>query len=164
MNSRFTVRIFSIPVLIIFSAGSGFLYEAQAADYAALTVIVNDPNNVALSGARVFLQPPAAAVPARCDTDYTGQCRFDNLVPGKYDLRVEKENYYLAKQQVDVRNTLTLEISLARQQEVREVVNVVESPPAIDPGQVALREKVSGVDIINIPYSTTRDYRNALNF
>jgi hypothetical protein len=50
------------------------------------------------------------------------------------------------------------------QQEVREVVNVVESPPAIDPAQIAAQQTLSGLDVLNIPYPATHDYRNVLNF
>jgi outer membrane receptor protein involved in Fe transport len=44
------------------------------------------------------------------------------------------------------------------------VVNVSESPSAIDPAQVSSKEQVSGIDIIDIPYPATHDYRNVLNF
>src|SRR5205814_7098820 len=57
-----------------------------------------------------------------------------------------------------------LEITLTHQHEVRETVNVVESAPAIDPSQVSSQEQLSGIDITNIPYPNTRDYRYALNF
>src|SRR5262249_14937702 len=40
----------------------------------------------------------------------------------------------------------------------------VESPPAIDPAHTEQREQLSGIDVLNIPYPTTRDYRNVLNF
>ena len=58
----------------------------------------------------------------------------------------------------------TIEVSISHQQEVREVVDVHESPPAIDPAQVAAQETISGLDVINIVYPGTHDYRNALNF
>src|SRR5262249_40699045 len=48
--------------------------------------------------------------------------------------------------------------------EVHEVVNVIESPPGIDPLQTASIEQITGLDILNIPYPSTHDYRNVLNF
>ena len=54
-------------------------------------------------------------------------------------------------------------MSLSHQQEV-EVVDVVESPPAIDPAQIAAQQTLSGLDVLNIPYPATHDYRNVLNF
>ena len=41
---------------------------------------------------------------------------------------------------------------------------MVESPPAIDPQQVASTEQLTGLDVLNIPYPATHDYRNVLNF
>jgi hypothetical protein len=57
-----------------------------------------------------------------------------------------------------------IDVTLSHQQEVREVVDVVESPPAIDPAQIAAQETLSGFDVLNIPYPATHDYRNVLNF
>jgi hypothetical protein len=55
-------------------------------------------------------------------------------------------------------------VSISHQQEVREIMDVHESPPAIDPAQVSAQETISGLDIINIVYSGTHDFRNVLNF
>ncbi len=41
---------------------------------------------------------------------------------------------------------------------------MVESPPAIDPAQIAAQQTLSGLDVLNIPYPATHDYRNVLNF
>lgn len=40
----------------------------------------------------------------------------------------------------------------------------MESVPAIDPAQVSSQEKLSGIDILDLPYPNTRDYRYALNY
>ncbi|MDQ3756159.1 MAG: TonB-dependent receptor [Acidobacteriota bacterium] len=45
-----------------------------------------------------------------------------------------------------------------------EVVNVYESPPAIDPAKTAASETLDGQEIVNLPYPTPRDVRNALPF
>jgi hypothetical protein len=130
-----------------------------------LTITVTDENAVAVPSARVLLQTSPQAEPLLCETDFAGRCPFAGLSPGTYQVRVEKEGFYaLVMPAVQVVANANLEVSLAHQQEVREVVNVVESPPAIDPAQVSSQEKLSGLDVINIPYPGTRDYRNALNF
>ena len=59
---------------------------------------------------------------------------------------------------------MNIDVTLSHQQEVREVVDVVESPPAIDPAQIAAQQTLSGLDVLNIPYPATHDYRNVLNF
>jgi hypothetical protein len=77
---------------------------------------------------------------------------------------VEKQGFYAALKRVQLEQTFDLDVTLSHQGEVREVVNVVESPPAIGPEQTASQEQLTGVDIIDIPYPVTRDYRNVLNY
>jgi len=55
-------------------------------------------------------------------------------------------------------------VTLTHQQEAREVVNVAESKPAIDPAQVSTKEELTATEIIDIPYPGSHDYRNALTF
>ena len=130
-----------------------------------LTVTVTDENGVAVSSARVMLQGPPPALPLRCGTDFAGRCEFTALLAGSYEIHVEKEGYYAAVQQgVEVGTTATVDVTLSRQHEVRQVVNVVESAPAINPAQISSKEELSGTEIVDIPYPATHDYRNALNF
>jgi Carboxypeptidase regulatory-like domain len=138
---------------------------AAAQSPQAPTIAVIDENGVAVSSARVFLQSSAALPALRCQTDFTGRCRFPSLPAGSYQLRVEKEGYYqLVNDGVQISPASEIEVTIHHQQEVRQVVNVRESPLAIDPAQVPAQETLTGLDVINIVYPTTHDYRNALNF
>jgi len=130
-----------------------------------LAVTVTDENGVAVMSARVQLQAPPPAVPLRCETDFAGHCEFTNLSSETYELRVEKTGYYaLVRPDVQVGVTANVDVTLSHQQEVREVVNVVESSLAIDPAQISTKEELTGAEIVDIPYPATHDYRNALNF
>ncbi|MFZ0758499.1 MAG: carboxypeptidase regulatory-like domain-containing protein, partial [Candidatus Sulfotelmatobacter sp.] len=130
-----------------------------------LAVTVTDENGVAVGSARVQLQGTPPAIPLRCETDFAGHCQFTNLSSGAYELRVEKSGYYaLVQPEVQVGVTATVDVTLSPQQEAREVVNVVESTPAIDAAQIAGNEHLTGAEIVDIPYPATHDYRNALNF
>ena len=130
-----------------------------------ILVTVADENDVAVPSALVFLQASPQAVALRCVTDFAGHCEFDNLSAATYQLRVEKQGFYsVTLPAIQIGAAPNIDVTLPHQQEVREVVDVVESPPAIDPAQVSDQEQLTGVDIINLPYRTTRDYRNALNF
>jgi len=135
---------------------------AQSAPVPTITVV--DENGVAVPDARVFLQsPPQPAL--RCQTDFTGRCQFPSLPSGQYQLRVEKEGFYaLVESNVQLTQSSTLEVAISHQQEVREVVDVHESPPAIDPAQVTAQETLSGLDVIDMVFPVTHDYRDALNF
>jgi len=130
---------------------------------AAPTVIVSDENGVAVPSARVSLK--SASVSVSCQTDFNGRCQFSALPAGEYELHIEREGFYaLTRPDVQILSGVKLEVSITHQQEVREVVNVQESPPAIDPEQVSAKETISGLDVINIVYPDTHDYRNVLNF
>src|SRR6266567_5641952 len=138
--------------------------SAAAQSGPASTITVTDENGVAVPSARVSLQ--ASPLPAvRCQTDFTGRCQFPALPAGEYQLRVEKEGFYaLVQSSVNIAPSSSVDVSISHQQEVREIVDVHESPPAIDPAQIAAQETISGLDVINIVYPGTHDYRNALNY
>ncbi len=140
------------------------LATAAAQSASVPTISVTDENGVAVASARVFLQsPPLPAV--RCQTDFSGRCQFPALPPGQYQLRVEKEGFYaLLEPGVQITPSSAIEVSISHQQEVHEIVDVHESPPAIDPAQITAQETISGLDVLNIVYPVTHDYRNALNF
>jgi TonB-dependent receptor-like protein len=127
----------------------------------AFTVVVLDENGVAVPAARVDLDSASASM--HCETDITGRCHFPNLPAGEWQLRAQKEGFYEATIP-RAQTSGTLEVALHHQQEVRESINVVESVPAIDPEQISSQEQLSGIDILNIPYPNTRDYRYALEY
>jgi len=128
------------------------------------TIFVVDENGVAVPAARVSLAiPPAAA--NHCQTDHNGRCQFAGLPAGQYHVRVEKEGFYAAEQAaLEITGSSTVDVVLTHQQEFREIVDVHESPPAIDPAQITSKETLSGVDIVNMIFPTAHDYRNAINF
>ncbi|MBV9341956.1 MAG: TonB-dependent receptor [Acidobacteria bacterium] len=143
------------------SAGAQNSAQNRAREGDELTIIVGDENGVAISGARVVIEGPGRVI--RCESDLAGRCRFSSLSGGPWRLHVEREAFYVLTLS-PVQTSGTLEVTLVHQQEVRETVNVLESSPAIDPEQVSSEEQLSGLDIINIPYPNTRDYRYVLNF
>ncbi len=130
-----------------------------------IVVTVTDENEVAVPSAFVYLQASPQAVALRCVTDFAGHCEFFNLSAAAYQLRVEKEGFYsVMLPTIQTSLAANIDVTLSHQQEVREVVDVVESPPAIDPAQIAAQQTLSGLDVLNIPYAATHDYRNVLNF
>ena len=136
---------------------------ASAQSTPAPTIAVTDENGVAVSSARILLQSPPQPA-SRCLTDFAGRCSFPALAAGQYQIRIEKEGFYALVESVQITPASAIEVSISHQQEIREIVDVHESPPAIDPAQVASQETISGLDVINIVYPGTHDYRNVLNF
>ena len=141
-----------------------FVCAASAQTAPVPTIVVVDENGVAVPAARVSLEvSPSGSF--KCETDHSGRCQFPNLAPGEFHIRVEKEGYYALDQaQVQLSASATVEVAISHLQEVHEVVNVRESPPAIDPAQTSSQETITGVDIVNIIYPAAHDYRNAINF
>ena len=125
-------------VLVVIFA---LICTAAAQSVPAPTIAVVDENGVAVSSARVTLQ--STQTPAvHCQTDFTGRCPFPTIAPGQYQLRVEKEGYYAVDEPiVQITQASILEVAISHQQEVRETVDVHESPVAIDPAQVSSRNR-----------------------
>jgi hypothetical protein len=173
-----TVRLAMLCAVLSAISGAGLtgLAWGQAKSAAAQTpskaggalpvvLSVTDENGVPLAWARVQLQPPAPATALRCETDFGGHCQFASLFPGTYELRVEKIGFYaLSVPNLQVGAAPTIDVTLPHQRAVREVVDVVESPPAIDPAQVSSKEELSGAELVDIPYPSPHDYHSALTF
>ena len=130
---------------------------------ASLSVTVRDENGVAVPSATVTLFPPNHAASVSQITDYAGRAQFQRLEPGNYVVAASKQGFYqLTENSVEVRPGATMELTLNHTQEFKQTVHVVYSPPAIDPSRSAATQQLSAEDIINLPYSVTRDIRTAL--
>ena len=162
-KSRYVIQ-FVLLALSFFSAYGQSAPQPPAKKATKLQITVMDENDVAVLSARVLLRPSPTASWLRCDTDFVGRCAFPNVVPGMYELRVEKSGFYELDQSVAIGQIPAIEVHLSHFQEVRERVDVVESPPAIDPTQVASTEQLTASDVLDIPFAGSHDYRNLLNF
>jgi hypothetical protein len=127
-----------------------------------LRVAVVDENGTALPSARITLTPKLGTT-ARGETDYAGRKAFSDLLPGIYSLHVEKEGFFAVTQpEISVGEVASAEVTLNHIREFSEQVNVVYSPPAIDPAKTQASETLNSEEIINLPYPVTRDIRYAL--
>ncbi|HKS72628.1 MAG TPA: TonB-dependent receptor [Terriglobales bacterium] len=130
-----------------------------------LTITVTDENEAPVPSALVYLRATPQSEPLRCETDFSGKCEFPKVTAGAWLLHVERTNFYTVDFPIaSVTATPNVDVRLTHLKEIRETVNVQESPPTIDPAQTASEQQLTGVDIINLPYPTSRDYRNVLNF
>jgi len=135
--------------------------EAQA--NAELLVAVLDENGVAVPFAHVILTQQEGQVALKGETDYAGRREFTGLSPGIYSLRVEKEGFYAVHvNDVRVGEVGSVEISFNHVREFTEVVDVVYSPPSIDPAKTSAGGTLNSQEIVNVPYTVTRDIRYAL--
>jgi len=132
-------------------------------NHSPVTVVVVDENGAAVPGAQVFVDQPG--VPEiRATTDYAGRASY--LLPGvrTYSIRVAKPGFY--QQTIDDEDPLarTVRVILHREQMVVEQVNVAASLPGIDTQQTSDQIALNLPEIVNIPYPTSRDIRNLLQF
>jgi hypothetical protein len=144
------------------AAWRGAQPAAAGGQSASLRVTVTDENGAAVPLVRLTLAPASGAGAIHGETDFGGRAEFRGLVPGVYTVEAEKEGFYIVSgKQIELPATESIEITLPHQQEYREAVTVTAAPPGIDPDRTAAQVRLSGEQIINLPYSTTRDIRNA---
>jgi hypothetical protein len=152
-----------VLLLLLFCGAPPLRAQARNDQPRKTIVIVHDENGVAVAGAQLALTPAAGGRPVRTETDASGRAEFPVLVPGIYLLSVEKDGFYpVTSRSVDLTAQRSLQITLAHQREFQQRVEVHYTPPIINPQQTAAVQKLSSRDVVNIPYSTTRDYRNVL--
>ena len=137
--------------------------HAEAAPQASLprgtlAVTVLDENKVAVQAARVAVTGPGGN--ETCETDYAGRCQIMGLAAGTYELRVEKENYFAALEkdlQMGAAEGVAADVTLGHQRELVERVDVIYSPPMIDPQKTTLSNTLDERDVIDLPYGVERD-------
>lgn len=141
----------------------GFWQQTAATPFGYLEVRVLD-----VSGASV----PASVVIQRGNDRVSsgeaapGQSLRFQLPTGSYKVVVQKKGFYSATERVTVvaSQVTPLEIHLqdVRQHSEEVIVNAQSSP--IDPQQTVATQTLTSENVVNIPYPSTRDYRNLLRF
>ncbi|HKX28380.1 MAG TPA: TonB-dependent receptor [Blastocatellia bacterium] len=130
-----------------------------------LVITVLDENSVPVMSAQVILTRSESKSVLRGETDYAGRREFMALNSGVYFLKVEKAGFFAAKvDEIQVGKTETIDVILNHEQELRDSLNVDYSPPAIDLSKTSASQDLSTQEILNIPYSGQRDYRNVLGY
>jgi hypothetical protein len=137
---------------------SGGLLHAQT----NLSGRVVDETGAEVAGAVVEFRRPPAAVTA--STDSAGNFRVTLPAAGEYEIRVERQGFYVFHEAARVLDADVehITVTLNHQQEFSERVDVNASPPAVDPAQPTDRREVDNTEMLNVPYAAPQDYRNAL--
>ena len=130
---------------------------------ANVTVTVVDEDGTAVPNAEVTISEPGVGE-AHQWTDYAGNCTYSLRQQNPYQLRVEKPGFYEATESGIEASQSSVKVVLAHEQMVREEVNVTASTPGIDTEQISDTTTMNTPEIVNIPYTTSRDIRNLLPF
>jgi hypothetical protein len=139
---------------------------AAALGYAQVAVSgrVLDETGKAVAGARVEVRPDTGGAAVSVTSDHSGNFEISLQEPGKYRIDAWREGFFrLSASHTDLRegaNQVTL--TLNHLQEFAESVDVVYSPPAIDPAETGERKELNTVEILTVPYPAPHDLRNAL--
>ncbi len=124
---------------------------------------VVDETGAGISGARVELRPDADAPAVTASSDTAGNFKLQAPPAKQYSIRVERFGFYLYRGLLDLQNgSSELIVTLNHLQEFSDRVDVVSSPPAIDPKQPADRKELNNTEIQSVPYPAPQDYRNSL--
>ena len=134
---------------------------------AAVTVsgsVVDETGNP-IAGARVIADTPVSegAVHAATTSDAAGIFRLDLPAAGDYQLRVEREGFFLlTNRNTHLDPSTPVDIHLTHLKELAESIDVPYSPPVVDPDQTSEVKRLDGQAILNLPYAASQDYRQAL--
>lgn len=131
----------------------------------AITGRIVDETGEGVSGARLEIREPDGSNPVvAVSSDLAGNFSFSLPAPGSYDLRAERQGFYVfhSRGQNFEATVNQFTITLNHQQEFSERIDVTASPPAIDPQQPADRKELDNTEILAVPYPAPQDYRNAL--
>jgi outer membrane receptor protein involved in Fe transport len=123
-----------------------------------------DENGLAVPGAQVILKDTAGGQIRSCTSDYSGSCRFPDEGTGPFRIHVEKTGFYVFESRLLTSADLKdLEVTLNHEQEFSEKVDVVSSQRVLTTQKTDSAESLSRQEILNLPYPSTRDFRNALS-
>jgi hypothetical protein len=124
---------------------------------------VVDETGAGIEAARVEFRAAEGAGPIPVFSDPAGNFRANLPAEGVYAIRAERQGFYLYQgSQPFAAGPSQLTVTLNHEQEFSEKVDVVYSPPPIDPQQSSDHKELVNAEIQAIPFPASQDYRNAL--
>jgi hypothetical protein len=131
---------------------------------AAITIAgrVVDENYAGVAQARIALHSESGDFTALSDA--TGAFAIALPAEGQYTARVEREGFFPLKDfSIELSgNTADVRLVLNHVREVSESVKVTESAAGVDVDKIAAERKLTGLELIDVPFSPARDLREGL--
>lgn len=148
-----------LPLIVALSG----VWECAAAEV-RLTGRVTNENGAPLNGVELVFRTARHAPGTAVYADSSGKYQAVFAGPGQYLVDIERSGHFpLRNQAITVgEGDNEIDFTLNRLREVFESVEVSAAPPPIDMDTTETRETVSASHIVNVPYPTTNDLRNAL--
>ncbi len=142
------------------------LWQTASMATGQLQLTVMDQNGQPLGLVFVIVQQDGKTI-AEERTTPSGTAILRQLAPGTYKLLVEKQGFYtttVPNLVIVSGQAAPVEVRLQPVREYKEEVEVTAQPSPIDPEETTSAQAITASDISNIPYPTTRDYRNVLPY
>lgn len=143
---------------------AGLAFSAALYGQAAISGRVVDETGAGVSGARVEIRAGAGEAPAAVSSDLAGNFAVTLPGAGEYDIVTQRQGFFQfhGRAQRFEAGPNQLTITLHHVQEFSESIDVVYSPPAIDPQQVGERKELGNAELLAVPHSNPHDYRASL--
>jgi hypothetical protein len=129
---------------------------------------IEDENNAPLAGAAVSIRPAAqpslSSLSVSAETDPTGAFRLMLPEPGSYLITVSKLGFFALTDRAAelAEGSSEIVLTLNHIRNTSESVNVSASESRIDIEQTDFERQLSGPRILEVPYPSSYDLRNAL--
>ena len=131
---------------------------------------VTDENGLPVASVRVILELADEQVFAGLRKKYTvitdeaGNFVVPDILPGSYNMRVEKPGYFVVSVSGLDANQATppIEVTLNHEEEVREKVDVTVTENRIEPTTTQSTEALSGTEIRDLPVPSSHDLQQSL--
>ncbi|HUC54417.1 MAG TPA: carboxypeptidase-like regulatory domain-containing protein [Candidatus Cybelea sp.] len=155
LSKRVFLLILALCCLFAFAPSALF---SQSASTGTVAGTVTDPSGAALVGATVTLVDPATNDSRTTTTNDTGRYIFANVVPGTYNVTINKGGFRVSKltgQVVTIGSALTLNVSMELGS-VSQIVEVTATGAELQTLNATVGNSVSGDLLQNLP-SIQRD-------
>ncbi len=154
----------SIRLLALVSVLLAVAVASVSAQQLRLSGKVVDENGAPVAAAQLTLMASDSPTPLKTTADEAGRFMVPLVLPGTYQLRVEKVGFYayVDTKFVVPESPISLEVTLHHEQEYEETVNVVYSIPAIDSKETSVQKTLTAEEILDLPSPSTHDFRSSL--
>ena len=124
-----------------------------------------DENDAAVEGAQITVSSAAGGAPFLTTSDPTGLFTVRVSSEGTYLFSAERAGFFPLKQiPVDVREGAPeVHLVLNHAKEILQSVDVTAAPSPIDVEQTDSERRLSGVQVLDVPFPSTHSLRNALS-
>jgi outer membrane receptor protein involved in Fe transport len=149
-----SIRKGSTTLLIALALILGFsgILQAQTS-FGTIVGLVTDPTQAAVPGAAVTVTNTQTGVERQASTDESGNYRIGSLLPGIYNVKIEKSGFQLSQvAAVELRVTQTVTVNVVMQVgEITQTVDVTAAAPLLESSTSTVGTVVDNKSVVELP-------------